>query len=356
MSRRSAADDLAVADADRRCASCVPRACPDPSVAGPDTLAARVRARNPCTTGPEGPYAASPSVPRRGPKGRFRVMSLGVPWRPRPAYAMSERRGVGTVNETQKATVAAHLEGVLAAQAGPGRRLRAARTDPPAQGAPAVRDRRRVRRVPLVPLRHRQPHPAPQPARATGWSSSRRHPGRSLVLLMVLMPLISGRSPHIIGPPGAGRGRPDRDPGPRRRRSTRSLRTLDVFLGLRDVPRRARRHPAARHPVRGTARAPARPTSPRRWPSRPACRSCSSRRRRCSRCGSAMTASRIRSFFKALRKAARKEGGAIGFIEEIDAIGGSRDGLGMSPAPGNLMDGLVAHRRRTRSRAAPAAW
>ena len=34
-----------------------------------------------------------------------------------------------------------------------------------------------------------------------------------------------------------------------------------------------------------------------------------------------MTAYRIRSFFKALRKAARKEGGAIGFIEEIDAIG-----------------------------------
>jgi cell division protease FtsH len=50
------------------------------------------------------------------------------------------------------------------------------------------------------------------------------------------------------------------------------------------------------------------------------------------------TASRIRSFFKALRKAARKEGGAIGFIEEIDAIGGARDSLGMSPAPGNLMD------------------
>ncbi|MGH2595756.1 MAG: AAA family ATPase [Actinomycetota bacterium] len=53
------------------------------------------------------------------------------------------------------------------------------------------------------------------------------------------------------------------------------------------------------------------------------------------------TASRIRSFFKALRKAARKEGGAIGFIEEIDAIGGSRDGLGMSPAPANLSDGLA---------------
>jgi cell division protease FtsH len=52
------------------------------------------------------------------------------------------------------------------------------------------------------------------------------------------------------------------------------------------------------------------------------------------------TASRIRSFFKALRKAARKEGGAIGFIEEIDAIGASRDSLGMSPAPSMPTDGL----------------
>jgi ATP-dependent Zn protease len=37
---------------------------------------------------------------------------------------------------------------------------------------------------------------------------------------------------------------------------------------------------------------------------------------------------KIRSYFKALRDAARKEGGAIGFIEEIDAIGGSRSGMG----------------------------
>jgi cell division protease FtsH len=36
---------------------------------------------------------------------------------------------------------------------------------------------------------------------------------------------------------------------------------------------------------------------------------------------------KIRSFFRALRRAARSEGGAIGFIEEIDAIGGSRSGL-----------------------------
>ncbi|MEA2446924.1 MAG: cell division protease FtsH, partial [Actinomycetota bacterium] len=40
-----------------------------------------------------------------------------------------------------------------------------------------------------------------------------------------------------------------------------------------------------------------------------------------------MTAFKIRSFFKALKKAARKEGGAIGFIEEIDAVGGSRAGV-----------------------------
>jgi ATP-dependent Zn protease len=37
---------------------------------------------------------------------------------------------------------------------------------------------------------------------------------------------------------------------------------------------------------------------------------------------------KIRTFFKHLRKYARREGGAIGFIEEIDAIGGSRRGQG----------------------------
>jgi cell division protease FtsH len=40
-----------------------------------------------------------------------------------------------------------------------------------------------------------------------------------------------------------------------------------------------------------------------------------------------MTAWKIRAFFKVLKKAARKEGGAIGFIEEMDAIGGSRGGV-----------------------------
>ena len=39
---------------------------------------------------------------------------------------------------------------------------------------------------------------------------------------------------------------------------------------------------------------------------------------------------KIRAYFTALRKAARREGGAIGFIEEIDAIGSSRSGMGGS--------------------------
>lgn len=39
------------------------------------------------------------------------------------------------------------------------------------------------------------------------------------------------------------------------------------------------------------------------------------------------TARKIRSYFRKLRKVAREEGGAIGFIEEFDAIGGRRGGM-----------------------------
>ncbi|MFP5297596.1 MAG: AAA family ATPase [Actinomycetota bacterium] len=47
-----------------------------------------------------------------------------------------------------------------------------------------------------------------------------------------------------------------------------------------------------------------------------------------------MTAFKIRAFFRELKKAARKEGGAIGFIEEIDAIGMQRSGLeSFAPTP-----------------------
>jgi cell division protease FtsH len=46
------------------------------------------------------------------------------------------------------------------------------------------------------------------------------------------------------------------------------------------------------------------------------------------------TAKKIRSYFKALRKAARQEGGAIGFIEEIDAIAMARGGVSATAMPG----------------------
>jgi ATP-dependent Zn protease len=45
------------------------------------------------------------------------------------------------------------------------------------------------------------------------------------------------------------------------------------------------------------------------------------------------TARKIRSYFAALRKVARAEGGAIGFIEEIDAIATVRGGMLATPAP-----------------------
>jgi ATP-dependent Zn protease len=46
------------------------------------------------------------------------------------------------------------------------------------------------------------------------------------------------------------------------------------------------------------------------------------------------TARKIRSYFRVLRATARREGGAIGFIEEIDAIAGARGGLQASTAVG----------------------
>ncbi len=45
------------------------------------------------------------------------------------------------------------------------------------------------------------------------------------------------------------------------------------------------------------------------------------------------SAKKIRSYFKALRKAARKEGGAIGFIEEIDVIAVARGGVATAATP-----------------------
>ena len=61
------------------------------------------------------------------------------------------------------------------------------------------------------------------------------------------------------------------------------------------------------------------------------------------------TARKIRAYFKALRKAARAEGGAIGFIEEIDAIAMARGGVSRRPRP------TPAHRSRAARLAAAAS-
>jgi cell division protease FtsH len=51
---------------------------------------------------------------------------------------------------------------------------------------------------------------------------------------------------------------------------------------------------------------------------------------------------KIRAYFKELRKAARAEGGAVGFIEEIDAIAASRAGMRMTGAEGVAPSGTVS--------------
>jgi ATP-dependent Zn protease len=60
------------------------------------------------------------------------------------------------------------------------------------------------------------------------------------------------------------------------------------------------------------------------------------------------TARKIRSYFKALRKTAMREGGAIGFIEEIDAIAGARGGMNRMTADAfgarSWTSGLVVNR------------
>ena len=54
---------------------------------------------------------------------------------------------------------------------------------------------------------------------------------------------------------------------------------------------------------------------------------------------------KIRSYFKALRKAAREEGGAIGFIEEIDAIAGARSGMRADAAADGGVDRIASSAR-----------
>ncbi|HXB36526.1 MAG TPA: AAA family ATPase [Acidimicrobiales bacterium] len=72
---------------------------------------------------------------------------------------------------------------------------------------------------------------------------------------------------------------------------------------------------------------------------------------------------KIRSFFKQLRKHAHKEGGAIGFIEEIDAIGASRRGMsgsggteGISGVVNELLVQLQSFDSPSRSQRLAWAW
>ena len=108
------------------------------------------------------------------------------------------------------------------------------------------------------------------------------------------------------------------------------IRSINLFLAHKTFAARDGRHAAPRPAVRGRCPAPARPTRRRRWPPRPACRSCSSPATSFQSMFYGATAGKIRSYFKELRKIALAEGGAIGFIEEIDAIGGTRNGMSMT--------------------------
>jgi ATP-dependent Zn protease len=152
-------------------------------------------------------------------------------------------------------------------------------------------------------------------------------------MLMVALPLMNGRSPHITVYPEQV------DVGLTEIKGLDTqvdevVRSLDVFLGyatfrdeLGGTPRRGILFEGP--PGTGKtylAKAMAKQAGvPFLFISAPAFQSM----------WQGMTAYRIRSFFKHLRKIARKEGGAIGFIEEIDAIGMSRGG-GANAAPDTL--------------------
>jgi ATP-dependent Zn protease len=149
------------------------------------------------------------------------------------------------------------------------------------------------------------------------------------VMLMVALPLINGKSPHIVVHPEQV------EVGLTDIKGLDSqvdevVRTLDVFLGyatfrdeLGGTPRRGILFEGP--PGTGKtylAKAMAKQAGvPFLFISSPSFQSM----------WQGMTAYRIRSYFKALRKQARKEGGAIGFIEEIDAIATTRGGAPSVP-------------------------
>jgi cell division protease FtsH len=149
------------------------------------------------------------------------------------------------------------------------------------------------------------------------------------IILMMLMPLFSGRSPHIVVRPEEIEVGLDQVHG-LDTQVDEVTRTLDVFLGYATFRKELGGNPRRGILFEGPpgtgktylAKAMAKQAGvPFLFTSAPAFQSM----------WMGMTGARIRSFFKKMRKLARKEGGAIGFIEEIDAIGGDRGGLNASP-------------------------
>jgi ATP-dependent Zn protease len=154
------------------------------------------------------------------------------------------------------------------------------------------------------------------------------------VVFMVCMPLMSGRSPHVVVSPEQVEVGLTELKGLDGQRDE-VLRTLEVFLGyatfreeLGGTPRRGILFEGP--PGTGKtflAKAMAKEAGvPFLFIPAPAFTSM----------WQGMSAWRIRSFFKSLRKLARKQGGAIGFIEEIDAIAEKRGAAPATPAPADL--------------------
>jgi ATP-dependent Zn protease len=152
--------------------------------------------------------------------------------------------------------------------------------------------------------------------------------------LIILLPMMSGRSPHLVVHPEEIEVGLDEVRG-LDTQVDEVTRTLDVFLGYRTF-----RNELGGNPRRGIlfegppgtgktylAKAMAKQAGvPFLFTSAPAFQSM----------WYGMSSMRVRSFFKKLRKLAVREGGAIGFIEEIDAIGGDRGSLAASPDPTGL--------------------
>jgi ATP-dependent Zn protease len=190
--------------------------------------------------------------------------------------------------------------------------------------------------VVLAYLLYRALHAMPMiPFTGFGPNAATWMPGIILVLLlgatMIVPMILSGRSPHVMIRPEHIEVGLDKITG-LDGQVDEVIRTLNVFLGyatFRDVlggnPRRGILFEGP--PGTGKtymAKAMAKQAGvPFLFVSAPAFQSMFY----------GMTAVKIRAFFKALRKAARRNGGAIGFIEEIDAIGSARGSLGYAPAP-----------------------